>query len=206
MQVETSVSDRSRRADAARNERTLLAAAADVFVAHGVDAPVRRIAEAAGVGVGTIYRHFPNRADLVVAVFRHQIDACADAASDLLARSETPALALHAWVDVFVEFLVTKHGLAEALQDPTRSAALHAEFVATMVPACTRLLDAALPEGGRPRISGYAFLRAIGNLSIGGRADDGYDVRAVAHIFVDGVVGGSADRGASARADAERHA
>lgn len=69
-----------RRADARRNQRSLLDAAAAVFVASGVEAPVRDIAAAAGVGVGTVYRHFPTRADLVVAVYRHQVEACAEAA------------------------------------------------------------------------------------------------------------------------------
>ncbi len=67
------------RADAQRNEQALLAAAATVFVTSGVEAPVRDIAAAAGVGMGTIYRHFPTRADLVVAVYRHQVEACAEA-------------------------------------------------------------------------------------------------------------------------------
>ena len=70
---------RQKRADAQRNEQALLAAAATVFVTSGVEAPVRDIAAAAGVGMGTIYRHFPTRADLVVAVYRHQVEACAQA-------------------------------------------------------------------------------------------------------------------------------
>ena len=60
-----------KRADARRNEKSLLDAAAEAFVAAGVDVPVREIAVRAGVGVGTIYRHFPTRADLIVAVYRH---------------------------------------------------------------------------------------------------------------------------------------
>ena len=68
-----------KRADAQRNEATLLDAAAAAFIASGVDAPVRDIAAAAGVGVGTIYRHFPTRADPIVAVYRHQVEACAAA-------------------------------------------------------------------------------------------------------------------------------
>src|SRR5215472_8043920 len=64
---------RQKRADAQRNEQALLAAAAAVFVTSGVEAPVRDIAAAAGVGMGTIYRHFPTRADLVIAVYRHQV-------------------------------------------------------------------------------------------------------------------------------------
>ena len=73
---------RSKRADALRNQQTLLAAAAAVFVTSGVDAPIREIAARAGVGIGTIYRHFPTRADLVVAVYRHQVEACAEGRPD----------------------------------------------------------------------------------------------------------------------------
>ena len=64
-----------KRADARRNEKSLLDAAAEAFVSAGVDVPVREIAARAGVGVGTIYRHFPTRADLIVAVYRHQVEA-----------------------------------------------------------------------------------------------------------------------------------
>src|SRR5688572_6228597 len=65
------------RADAQRNIDALLEAALAVFATSGVDAPVREIAEKAGVGVGTVYRHFPQRSDLIAAVFRHEIDSCA---------------------------------------------------------------------------------------------------------------------------------
>src|SRR6202161_2646283 len=105
-----------KRADARRNEQALLEAAAAVFVTSGVDAPVRDIAKAAGVGMGTIYRHFPTRADLIVAVYRHQVDACAEAGPALLASSATPYAALQRWADLFVDFLITKHGLAATLQ------------------------------------------------------------------------------------------
>src|SRR5882762_10051261 len=74
-----------KRADARRNEETLLKAAAAAFIDSGVDAPVRDIAAKAGVGVGTIYRHFPTRADLIVAVYRHQVEACVEAGPVLLA-------------------------------------------------------------------------------------------------------------------------
>src|SRR5215467_12383824 len=85
------------RADAQRNEQGLLTAAASVFVKSGVEAPVRDIAAAAGVGMGTIYRHFPTRADLVVAVYRHQVEACAEAGPALLAESDSPFAALRQW-------------------------------------------------------------------------------------------------------------
>src|ERR687889_1648154 len=97
---------RSKRADARRNKEALLDAAAAVFVTSGVEAPVRDIAAKAGVGTGTIYRHFPTRADLIVAVYRHQVDACAEAGPALLAGAATPYAALTQWIDLFVDFLV----------------------------------------------------------------------------------------------------
>ena len=81
---------RARRVDAQRNLQSLLQAAMDVFTRSGVDAPVREIAERAGVGVGTLYRHFPQRADLIVAVLKSQIDACADAAASWTQGSVVP--------------------------------------------------------------------------------------------------------------------
>src|SRR6188768_277604 len=71
---------RPARADARRNLHSLLDAALEVFATSGVDAPIRAIAEKAGVGVGTLYRHFPQRSDLIAAVFRKEVDACAAAA------------------------------------------------------------------------------------------------------------------------------
>src|SRR5690625_7363661 len=84
---------RPKRADARRNEETLLNAAAAVFVTSGVDAPVREVAAKAGVGMGTIYRHFPTRADLIVAVYRHQIEALAASGPALLTGRESPCAA-----------------------------------------------------------------------------------------------------------------
>ena len=102
------------RIDAQRNIDALLQAAIEVFSTSGVDAPVREIAEKAGVGIGTFYRHFPQRSDLVAAVFRHEIDACADAAPVLAAEHE-PGEALARWMQRYAAFLGTKRGLASAL-------------------------------------------------------------------------------------------
>src|SRR4051794_34809681 len=137
-----------KRADARRNEQPLLDAAAAVFVPSGVEAPVRDIAAKAGVGVGTIYRHFPTRADLIVAVYRHQVEACADAGPTLLGQSSSPHSALAQWIDQFVDFLVTKHGLAAALRsDEAGFEALHSYFLDRLVPVCAQLLDAAEEAG-----------------------------------------------------------
>ncbi|MCL8249846.1 TetR/AcrR family transcriptional regulator [Aeromicrobium sp. Root472D3] len=182
-------SPRAKRVDAFRNEQKLLEAAASVFVASGVDAPVRAVAAAAGVGVGTIYRHFPTRAELVVAVYRHQVDACAEAGPRLMTSSASPEAALRAWLDLFVDFLVTKHGLAAALQDEKVGAALHRHFVDHLVPVCADLLAAAAdhpPGGAGP--TAYEVLRGIGNLCIGAGSDPQFDARRVVRAYVSGVL------------------
>ncbi|HEY2076047.1 MAG TPA: helix-turn-helix domain-containing protein [Streptosporangiaceae bacterium] len=181
---------RRKRADARRNEQTLLDAAASVFVTSGVDAPVRDIAAAAGVGMGTIYRHFPTRADLVIAVYRHQVDACADAGPALLASSSTPHAALTQWIDLFVDFLVTKHGLAAALQsDSARFETLHAYFLDRLVPVCEGLLGAAAAAGEiRPGMGAYELLRAVGNLCVGADGDTHYDARRMVRLLIAGLL------------------
>ncbi|MFJ9342969.1 TetR/AcrR family transcriptional regulator [Streptomyces sp. NPDC101733] len=158
----------TKRADVARNEEKLLAAAAEVFVTSGVDAPVREVAARAGVGMGTLYRHFPTRADLVVAVFRHQVEECADAGPRLLAEADSPLTALRQWIDLFVDFLVTKHGLADTVQ-PTSSgyATLHTHFIDRLLPVAGQLLDAAVAAGEiRPAVEPYELMRGIGNLCL----------------------------------------
>jgi AcrR family transcriptional regulator len=181
---------RSKRADARRNEKTLLDAAAAVFVASGVDAPVRDIAAKAGVGLGTIYRHFPTRAELVIAVYRHQVEACAEAGPALLASSSTPHAALAQWIDLFVDFLITKHGLAAALRsDSARFEALHAYFLDRLVPVCAQLLDAAAAAGEiRADVDAYGLMFGVGNLCAGADGDARYDARRMAGLLVAGLL------------------
>ncbi|MFE1251896.1 TetR/AcrR family transcriptional regulator [Streptomyces sp. NPDC058735] len=179
----------SRRKDARRNKAALLEAAAAVFVTSGVDAPVRDIAARAGVGVGTIYRHFPTRAELIIAVYQHQVDACAEAGPALLADSATPYAALGGWIDLFVDFLVTKHGLAAVLHsDDTGFDALHTYFLDRLVPACAALLRAASDAGEiRPGIEAYELMRGVGNLCIGADTDPRYDARRLVALLVGGL-------------------
>lgn len=178
-----------KRADARRNQQTLLDAAAAAFVASGVDVPVRDIAAAAGVGVGTIYRHFPTRADLIVAVYRHQVDACAEAGPALLAASDSPHAALTVWIDQFVDFLATKHGLAEALQsDDAAFETLHTYFLDRLIPTCAQLLEAATDAGEiTSGTDPYEFLRAVGNLCIGAGSNPRYNPRRVVALLVRGL-------------------
>jgi AcrR family transcriptional regulator len=186
------VNDQGRRKDAQRNEQNLLEAAAAVFVASGVEAPVRDIAAAAGVGMGTLYRHFPTRADLVIAVYRHQVDACAEAGPALLAAGPTPHTALTRWAELFVDFLVTKHGLAGVLQaDNAGFETLHAYFLDRLLPVCAQLLDAAAAAGEiRAEVDAYQLMRGIGNLCVGAENDPRYDARRLVALLLAGLKSG----------------
>ena len=150
------------RADAQRNIGSLLEAAKAVFGTSGVNAPAKEIADLAGVGVGTLYRHFPQRSDLVKAVLQREIDACADAAPALAAAHE-PGVALAAWLHRYTEFLATKRGLATALHsgDPAFDA-LPGYFFQRLEPALGSLLEAAAAAGEiRADISGRDLLHAV---------------------------------------------
>lgn len=181
--------DGVKRADAVRNAQAVLEAAAAVFVKSGVDAPVRHIAAQAGVGIATIYRHFPTRLDLIIAVYRHQVEACAAAAPELLASSPSPVVALKTWIDLFVEFLTTKHGLAFAMNsDASDFGALHSYFLDRLVPACTQLLDAGIDAGLlRTDVEGMLLLRAVGNLCINSQFDLNNETATMVHVFLDGL-------------------
>jgi AcrR family transcriptional regulator len=178
-----------KRADARRNEATLLDAAAAAFVEAGVDAPVRDIAARAGVGVATIYRHFPTRADLIVAVYRHQVEACAEAGPALLAEGGSPHAALGTWINLFVDFLVTKHGLAAALRsDDAAFDKLHAYFLDRLVPVCARLLDAAVEAGEiNPGTDALELMFGVGNLCIGAENNPRYNARHMVALVIAGL-------------------
>ena len=176
------------RADAQRNIGSLLEAAKKVFGTSGVDAPAKEIADLAGVGVGTLYRHFPQRSDLVKAVFQHEVDACADAARELAAAHE-PGEALAQWLHRYTEFLATKHGLAPALHsgDPAFEA-LPGYFMQHLGPALGSLLEAATASGEiRADIGPKDLLHAAANLCMPVH-DEGpaYSQRMVA-LLVDGL-------------------
>jgi AcrR family transcriptional regulator len=141
-------------------------------------------------GMGTIYRHFPTRADLVVAVYRHQVEACAEAGPVLLAKSDSPHAALGQWVNLFVDFLVTKHGLAAVLQpDSVGFDALHAYFLDRLVPVCAQLLAAAAEAGEiSADIDAYGLMRGIGNLCVGADNDPRYDARRMVELLIAGLL------------------
>jgi AcrR family transcriptional regulator len=177
-----------RRADALRNVDALIEAARTVFDTSGVDAPAKEITDLAGVGVGTLYRHFPQRADLVKAVVESGIDAVAEAGPALRAE-HAPAEALTRWIRRFTELLATKRGLASALHsgDPA-FAGLPGYFLQRLGPTLAALLDAAVVAGAvRDDVSAEDLLHAIVQLCqpVPGRGFD-HNQRIVA-VLIDGL-------------------
>lgn len=180
------------RADAQRNIGSLLEAAKTAFGTSGVDAPSKEIADLAGVGVGTLYRHFPQRSDLVKAVFQREVDACADAAP-ALSTANGPGTALAKWLQRYTEFVATKRGLAAALHsgDPAFDA-LPGYFMRRLEPTLGSLLEAAIASGEiRADIGAKDLLYAVANLCLP-VADEGvaYSQRMVA-LLVDGLRNGA---------------
>jgi AcrR family transcriptional regulator len=102
------------RADARRSHERLLAAATEAFAEKGAEAPLEDIAKRAGVGIGTLYRHFPTRLDLQEAVYRNQVSALCAQGADLV-NAPSPEDAFIGWLRVLARYLVTKRGLAGAL-------------------------------------------------------------------------------------------
>jgi len=141
---------RRQRSDAKRNVVALLEAAKTVFAASGVDAPAKEITDRAGVGVGTLYRHFPRRSDLIVAVLQHEIDECVAAAEEL-GTTLSPREALMSWIERFSDFVGTKRGLASALHsgDPAYDD-LPLHLMDRLEPALQMLLARAV-DGGYAR-------------------------------------------------------
>src|SRR6201992_994558 len=179
---------RPRRADARRNVDALIEAARTVFATSGVDAPAKEITDLAGVGVGTLYRHFPQRADLVKAVVESGIDAVADAGPALSAAHE-PAEALILWISRFTELLATKRGLASALHsgDPA-FAGLPGYFLQRLGPALAALPAPAVADGSvRDDVGAEDLLLALTQLCqpVPGRGPE-YNRHIVA-VFVDGL-------------------
>lgn len=176
------------RRDAQRNIDILLKSAMAVFAASGVDAPVREIAEKAGVGVGTVYRHFPQRADLVATVFRREIDACADAAT-ALAREHAPFDALAKWMQRYAAFIAAKRGLAKVLHsgDPVFEN-LPGYFDQRLRPALRKLLEAASTAGAvRADIDADDLLGAVASLCMSAHSNGPGRAERMVALLVDGL-------------------
>lgn len=135
------------RADARRNFDALLRAAMIVFTDAGVDAPMRAVAAKAGVGVGTLYRHFPQRSDLIKALIRREVECCVEAAATFGA-SQRPDEALASWMVRLVDLVAMKRGLGPALHSGDPAYRSLPDYVSSqLTPALSGLLDAAAADG-----------------------------------------------------------
>ena len=178
----------SMRADARRNVDVLLRAAMTVFAELGVDAPMRTIAAKAGVGVGTLYRHFPQRSDLIKAIIRREVDACVEAASTLAA-AHKPGEALSSWMLCLIDLVATKRGLGPALHsgDPAYQA-LPDYVLGQLTPALRGLLDAAAAAGIiRADVDASELLFAALRLAMPASTGDIAQARRMVALLVDGL-------------------
>src|SRR3954467_3044173 len=161
------------RADARRNRDKLLVAAVALFGEEGTDVSLEAVAKRAGVGIGTLYRHFPTREALLEAAYRNEVAQLSDAADELLA-AHPPDEALALWMDRFVAYAGAKRGMGNALRAMVSSSELFADARSMNVAAIDRLLAAGAAAGTiRTDVGAEDVLHAMGAIwSLGG---DGWD-------------------------------
>jgi AcrR family transcriptional regulator len=157
--------DRPLRADARENREKLLRVASERFAAGGPDVPLEPIAREAGVGIGTLYRHFPTREALVEAVYRHEVAVLCERADELLA-TLPPDKALEEWMQLFVQHVATKRGMLSVLKPMMNAnSSLSADTRGRAVDAASRLLAAGVAAGTvRDDIEGADLVRAVGGI------------------------------------------
>jgi AcrR family transcriptional regulator len=153
------------RADAARNRARLLQCAVAALADDG-DAPLESIAQQAGVGIGTLYRHFPERSALVEAAYRQEVTELCDAAPALLGQDRPAVEALREWMGRFVRYAATKRGMGAALRTAVGSdSSLFADTKARIVAAIDVLLAAGRADGSvRPDVDGEQVMLAMGGV------------------------------------------
>jgi AcrR family transcriptional regulator len=138
---------RKPRADGTRNRQLLIDAAKAAFAESGIEVSLEEIARRAGVGIGTLYRHFPSRDDVLEAVYRHEVEHLAAAVPQLLAKWG-PGEALHKWMHQFIDYVATKRLIAPSLRPRTGSAsALYATCGELISGAIATLVKRAIANG-----------------------------------------------------------
>lgn len=159
-----------------------------VFTELGVDAPMRTIAAKAGVGVGTLYRHFPQRSDLIKAIILRDLNAQVDAAS-ILALNHEPGEALSLWMGRLAEFVATKRDLGPALHSGDPAYQALPDFVhGQLMPALRRLLDAAASAGQIPHdVDAGELLNAGLRLATLAGGGDTAQARRMVALLIDGL-------------------
>jgi AcrR family transcriptional regulator len=184
--------DRPLRADAVRNRELLLTAAAAAFAARGADVPLEDIARDAGVGIGTLYRHFPTRDLLVQAVYRHEVDVLCESADQLL-ETLPPDQALAEWMQLFVRHVATKRGMLSVLKPMmSADATFFAQTRGRAVAVATKLLDAGVAAGTiRSDIRGDDLLRAVGGVCMSTDQERSESSERLVGLIFDGLRHGS---------------
>jgi AcrR family transcriptional regulator len=179
---------RKPRADAQRNRELLVDAAKAAFADAGPDVSLEEIARRAGVGIGTLYRHFPTRDAIVEAVYRREVAQLADAATRLLSE-RPPGVALHEWMRLFVDYIATKKVIASALGSIAGGASeLYASSSARITGAMAALVQRAIASGDiRADIDPADLLRALVGFTYG-NAGPGW--QASAHRLIDILMNG----------------
>jgi AcrR family transcriptional regulator len=165
--------DRPRRADARRNHDLLLAAAKEVFAERGAGAPLDDVARRAGVGNATMYRHFPTRQELLIAVYSDEVTELCARGEALLA-AEPPGDALFTWLEAFVAHVATKRELALALTDDRagRRSELFDGWHESMRTTADALLDRARRSGAvRPGVTAADLLALANGIALTGTGD-----------------------------------
>lgn len=180
---------RRTRADARRNHDRLIAVAKTAFAEIGPEVSLDEIARRAGVGIGTLYRHFPTRDSMVEAVYRREVEQLAAAATRLLG-SLPPAAALHEWMRLFVDYIATKKVMASALGAIVDcSSALYAASGVQLGEAMTLLVRHGVAAGAiRPDIDAIDLLRALVGFTLG-NSSPGWQASALRliEILMDGL-------------------
>jgi AcrR family transcriptional regulator len=180
---------RKPRADGVRNRERLIEAAKAGFADVGPDVALEDIARRAGVGIGTLYRHFPTRDAMVEAVYRRAVQQLADAAARLL-ETVGPGEALHAWMRVFIDYIATKRLIAPALGSIAGGASeLFASSGARILDAVTLLVERARAQGEiRDDVQPTDVLRALFGLAYGNTDPDWEDsARRLIDVVMDGL-------------------
>jgi len=180
---------RKRRADALRNRERVLEAAKAVFSAGGPEASLEAVARRAGVGIGTLYRHFPTREALFEAVYRREVEHLADL-SEALKAEAAPAEALRRWMRSNVEFVATKKGMSAALALAAHKPSdLMAYSFDRLTKAVAALLDRAAAAGEiRGDVSPEDLLRAlVGMCYMNDQPGWQESVLRMVDVFVDGL-------------------
>jgi AcrR family transcriptional regulator len=182
------------RADAVRNRDRVLASAKAVFSAGGPETSLEAVARHAGVGIGTLYRHFPTRQALFEAVYRREVEQLGELA-ERLKDEVTPVEALRRWLQSIVEFVATKKGMSAALELAAYSPPeLHAYSFERLTAAVGALLDRAVASGEiRPDIGPEDVLRAmVGMCYMNDWPGWQASVLRLVDVFVDGLRGSAA--------------